>query len=57
MLLIRRIGNKNRLAIPQDVMEQMNLKEGDAINIDIQNINSNPTILIRKGVIYGEYKS
>lgn len=56
MILVRRIGDKNRLSIPQDVMEQMNLKVGDAINIDVQHIDGIPTIQIRKGVIYAKFK-
>lgn len=57
MVLVRRIGNKNRLSIPQDVMEQMNLNEGDAVTIDVEYIDSTPTITIRKGVIYAEFKN
>lgn len=54
MVLVRRVGNKNRLSIPQDVMEQMNLNEGDAVTIDVKYIDSIPIITIRKGVIYAK---
>lgn len=56
MVLVRRIGNKNRLSIPQDVMEQMNLKEGDAVNIDIQYKEGIPSIVIKKGVLNARLK-
>ena len=48
LYLVRRIGNKDRIALPKDITSQMNLKEGDAITIDIQNINGIPTITINK---------
>lgn len=48
MYLIRRIGVKDRLALPKDITTQMNLKEGDAVSIDIKNIDGVPTIIINK---------
>lgn len=48
MFLVRRIGDKNRFAIPQDVMEQIGLKVGDAICIDVNSIDSKPTIILYK---------
>ncbi|WP_304393423.1 AbrB/MazE/SpoVT family DNA-binding domain-containing protein [uncultured Clostridium sp.] len=48
MVLIRRIGEKGRLAIPKDVLRQMNIDEGDAVSIDIKDIDSISTIIINK---------
>ena len=47
MWLKRKISPKNRISIPQDVMEQTLLKVGDTIYIDIANINGFPTIMIK----------
>lgn len=47
MWLKRKISPKNRISIPQDVMEQALLKVGDIIYIDITNINGFPTIMIK----------
>lgn len=47
MWLKRKISPKNRISIPQDVMEQALLKVGDTIYIDIANINGFPTIIIK----------
>lgn len=54
MKLVRKIGNKNRINIPSDVLLQTGLKEGDAVYIDIVNINGYPTITMRGDKSYEE---
>lgn len=56
MKLVRRIGNKNRINIPSDVLLQTGLKEGDAVYIDIVNINGYPTITMRGDKSYEEIR-
>lgn len=56
MKLVRRIGNKNRVNIPVDVLLQTGLKEGDAAYIDIVNINGYPTITMRGDKTYEEIR-
>lgn len=56
MKLVRRIGNKNRINIPSDVLLQTGLKEGDAVYIDIVNINGYPTITMRGEKSYEEIR-
>lgn len=56
MKLVRRIGNKNRISIPTDVMLQIGLKEGDAVYIDIININGYPTITMKEDKTYEEIR-
>lgn len=56
MKLVRRIGNKNRINIPSDVLLQTGLREGDAVYIDIVNINGYPTITMRGDKSYEEIR-
>lgn len=56
MKLVRKIGNKNRINIPSDVLLQTGLKEGDAVYIDIVNINGYPTITMRGDKSYEEIR-
>lgn len=47
MWLKRMISPKNRISIPQDIMEQMNLKVGETIYMNIKSIDGEPVIVIK----------